>query len=309
VTESFQPKCLWPLGAEVAEGVVWRAAEAAVYFVDTNAQQLHRYGPDGAQTTWSAPQTPGFLGPRPDGRLICGLRDGLYDFDPQTGAFTRLARVDTGARGDRINDGLVDRTGRVWFGTVRDPGDEKWSIDDTGQVVGLARDPSKDTPGRLYSREASGEVRLRDTGYAVTNGPALSPDGRTLYHADSVARVIYAFAVGADGALSGKRTFATFGEGDFPDGMVVDAAGGLWVAIFNGWRLEHYDPDGTKLREIRFPCAHVTKPTFGGDDLRTLYVTTARVGLSAAALAAQPLAGGLFAVRVETPGLLQGEAP
>lgn len=309
MTDLFQPQCVWPLGAEVAEGVVWRAEEAAVYFVDANGQRLYRRGADGAQDSWPAPQTLGFLGLRPGGRLLCGMRDGLYDFDPKSGGFAQLAAVDLGGPGDRINDGLVAADGRVWFGTVRDPGDESWSIDENGKVVGLARDPAKDTPGRLYSRETTGEIRLRDAGYGVTNGPALSPDGRVLYHADSVGRVIYAFDVGGDGELSGRRVFATFAEGDFPDGMTIDAAGGLWVAIFNGWRLEHYDPRGVKLREVRFPCAHITKPVFGDADLRTLYVTTARVGLSASALADQPLAGGLFAVRVGAPGVPQTEAP
>lgn len=130
----------------------------------------------------------------------------------------------------------------------------------------------------------------------------MSPDGRTLYHTDTMARRTYAFDVDDAGALSGKRRFVDTPTG-YPDGMAVDAEGYVWIAVWDGWRIDRYDPAGRLERSIAFPCANVTKLAFGRDDLRTVYVTTARKGLTPEALAAQPLAGGLFTFKSPVPGL------
>src|SRR5262249_6505098 len=119
---------------------------------------------------------------------------------------------------------------------------------------------------------------------------------------------VFAFDVSTDGTLSNKRPFLQFPEGVYPDGMLVDVAANLWIALFNGWRLEHYSPGAERLGEVVLPCANVTKAAFGGSDLRTLYIATAWTGLSAQERIRQPLAGGLFAITVDTPGLPPVEA-
>jgi sugar lactone lactonase YvrE len=145
-----------------------------------------------------------------------------------------------------------------------------------------------------------------DDGYCITNGPATSPDGRTLYHTDTLKKLIYAFDVSAAGELSNRRVFAAIEDGaGHPDGTAVDADGCVWIALFGGWGVRRYSPGGQLLETVALPVANVTKIAFGGDDLRTAYATTARKGLSAAELAAQPRAGDLFAFRVDTPGLPQ----
>ena len=278
-------ECVWPLGAELGEGPVWVASESAVYFVDIKAPAIHRLEPEsGQRTTWPAPAQVGFLVPVTGGGFVCGLQGGLYRFDPRDGGFTRLCAVEADRPGNRINDGFVDPAGRLWFGTM----------DDAEAAVA----------GTLYRWSGGDAPDAIDAGYTITNGPAVSPDGRTLYHTDSAAKTVYAFDLTAEGALSGKRVFAQTTDAH-PDGMAVDAEGCLWVTLFGGWRIERYSPDGAVIGAVRFPCANITKLAFGGPDLRTAYATTAKLHLSAEARAAQPLAGGLFRFPVDTPGLPQ----
>jgi len=145
------------------------------------------------------------------------------------------------------------------------------------------------------------------SGYVVTNGPAESPDGHTLYHTDTLAGIIYAFDRARAGSLSNKRVFVRFSPDEgYPDGPIVDAEGCLWTGLFGGWGLRRYSPRGELLQTLRLPCSAVTKAAFAGDDLRTLYITTAHVGLTAEERERQPLAGGLFRVTVDVPGLPQG---
>ena len=278
------PACLWDVRATLGEGVLWDAAGDCVWFVDIKGRRVHRCAADGAgQRSWDAPSQVSFIFPVRGGGYLCGLEDGLYRFDPEAGVFTALLRVEAGLPGNRFNDGHVDAAGRLWFGSM---------------------DNAEAAPtGVLYRYD--GGLASVDRGYVITNGPAISPDGRTLYHTDTVEKRVYAFDLAADGSLHDKRVFVALAGGGHPDGMAVDADGCLWVATFGGWRIDRYAPDGEKIGEVRFPCANVTKLAFGGADLRTVFATTARKGLSDADLAAQPLAGGLFTFRVATPGLPQ----
>jgi sugar lactone lactonase YvrE len=285
---AIAPVCVWPVEATLGEGPVWHARESAVYFVDIKQCKLHRFVPaSGATQTWDAPAQPGFVVPYRDDRtggdaFLCGLQGGLYRFAAGTGQFELLTPVESDRRGNRLNDGYVDAQGRLWFG----------SMDDA----------ENDATGALYSVGDDGEIALRDSGYVITNGPAMSPDARTLYHNDTMNGVVYAFDVASDGTLHDKRRFAQIDGGGHPDGMAVDSHGFVWIAIFGGARIERYAPDGTLASQVRFPCSNVTKLAFGGDDLCTVYATTARKGLSDRQLRGEPLAGGIFAYRAPVPG-------
>lgn len=281
---STDVKCLWDVAAALGEGALWDAAQRQVWFVDIKGRQIHRCNEDGsARQSWVAPSQVGFIAPVDGGGMVCGLEDGLYRFAPLDGSFTPLAQVEADLPGNRFNDGYVDAAGRLWFGSM-----------DNGEHA-----PS----GALYRFD--GAARSMDAGYIITNGPAASPDARVLYHTDTLKRQIFAFDLTADGELQNKRLFVAHEGSGHPDGMAVDADGYLWVAVFGGWRIDRYDPQGRKVDEVRFPCANITKPAFGGPDLRTVFATTARKGLSADDLLAQPLAGGLFTFRAATPGLPQ----
>jgi D-xylonolactonase len=277
-------QCIWPLRARLGEGPCWVEREQALYFVDILGRSIHRWAwHHGVARSWDAPANPGFVFPASDGRLLCGLRGGLFLVDPLSGRFTPWIAVEADKPHHRLNDGHVDASGRLWFG----------SMHEDCRTLG----------GVLYSLEDGERICHRDLDYVIPNGPVVSPDGRTLYHTDSARRTVYAFDLARDGTLSHKRVFIRFAEPVSPDGMAIDQAGDIWIALYGGWRIERYSPDGMKRDEVRLPCAQITKPAFGGEDLQTLFVTSARDGLSPQECESQPLAGGLFAVRVATAGL------
>ncbi len=276
------PELVWDIQAELGEGPVWNAADRSVWFVDIKGRKLHRYGlADGAKQSWDAPDQIGFALPAEDGSFVCGVRGGLYRFEPDSGAFTLVAPVEADRPQNRLNDGFIAPDGALWFGSM-DDGEAK---------------PS----GALY-RYSGGVLERHDDGYVVTNGPALCPQGRTLYHNDTLTGRIYAFDH-QDGRLANKRLFATVTDG-YCDGPTVDADGVLHVGLFNGWGVARFHPSGRQLDTIRFPVMTVTKAAFGGDDMRTLYCTTAWLNNSDRRVE-QPTLGGLYSIRVDTPGLPQ----
>ncbi len=278
-----EPECMWALGAELGEGPLWRAPEDALWLVDIKKLQIHRFDlASGEKKSFDAPAQPGFLAPLPDGKLIVGLKTGLHTFDPANGSFTLRHVVEPDRPNNRLNDGAVDGTGHLWFG----------SMDDGERAE----------TGRLYRLDGQGP-QPKDDGYCITNGPAFSPDGKTLYHTDTLKKIIYAFDLRDDGTLSNKRIFAEIEDGaGYPDGPVVDSEGYLWSALFAGWAVRRYSPHGKLVASVKFPCANITKIAFGGPKLTTVYATTAGKGLHETARAAQPLAGGLFRFEVDVPG-------
>ncbi|HEX8445684.1 MAG TPA: SMP-30/gluconolactonase/LRE family protein [Sphingomonas sp.] len=285
MTDGMTAEPVWDVGAELGEGPVWVERDRALWFTDIKRRKLHRFDPaTGGQLSWDAPDMPGFCLPAADGGFVVGLSDGLHRFDPGTGAFAPLAEVEPHLPRNRLNDAVVDPAGRLWFGTM-----------DNGE---------SDASGALYRLHADGVPRVMGGQCTITNGPAVSPDGRILYHVDTLGRTIHAFDLDEAGRLSGQRVFATIDPADgHPDGVSMDADGHVWVGLYGGWSARRYAPDGTLVDSVRFPVANVTKVAFGGPDLCTAFATTARQGLDAEALAAQPLAGALFAFPVTTPGL------
>jgi sugar lactone lactonase YvrE len=278
------PECIWEVGAHLGEGALWHAATRSVYFVDIKGRRIHCCAADGSRRrSWDAPGQPGFVVPAAGGSLLCALEDGLYRFDQASGRFAPLRKVEDDLPGNRFNDGYVDAGGNLWFGSM-----------DDGQAQ---------PTGALYRLGRQGALSRADQGYVITNGPAISPDGKTLYHTDTPLRRVYAFDLRADGSLARKRVFLQLPEGSRPDGMAVDQEGHLWICLFGGARIERYTAAAQPAGAVHFPCTNITKLAFGGDDLRTVYVTTAWKGLSPSQRAEQPLAGGLFSFRADTPGL------
>lgn len=279
------PECLWDVGATLGEGACWDAPAGCVWFTDIKGRRIHRYDPvTGSRESWDAPGQPGFALPRTSGGLVVGMPHGLHHFDPETGSFTLLRTVEADRSGNRMNDGFADPQGRLWFGSM---------------------DDAEESPtGALYRWDGEDDPARLEDGIIITNGPAHSPDGTTLYHTDTLDRSTWAYRLAADGNIADKRLFARIEDGaGYPDGMAVDSEGCVWIALFAGWGIRRYAPDGTLLGKVPFPVANVTKLAFGGDDLRTVYATTAAKGLSDAERAAQPLAGGLFTFRSPVAGL------
>jgi xylono-1,5-lactonase len=279
------PEPVATVGAVLGEGPAWDAARGCLWFVDIKQPRLFRFDPGAHRLQhWSAPDQIGWALPARDGSLIAGVRGGLHRFQPDVGAFTPLLPVETALPGNRLNDATTDAQGAIWFG----------SMDDAEATE----------TGRIY-RYAGGVVV--DSGLdslCITNGPAFSPDDRLLYHTCTLGRRIYVSRRRDDGLPFDTRVFATIEDGaGYPDGPVVDSEGCIWTGLFAGGAARRYAPDGQLLQVVRFPVANVTKLAFGGSDLRTVYATTARKGLSEADLAAQPHAGDLFCFRSEVAGL------
>ncbi|MRW90500.1 SMP-30/gluconolactonase/LRE family protein [Duganella sp. FT80W] len=282
----YQPECIWPLGATLAEGPVWHPEDKALYFVDIKQRAIHRCAEDGGRRqSWTVPDEVGFALPMHGGDFVVGLPGRLERFSFETGALTPLHTLEAQLPGNRLNDGYIDRHGALWFGSM-----------DNAEVS-----PS----GALYRQTGEEAPLHKDGGYIITNGPCVSPDGRTFYHTDTLEKTIYAFDLDEQGGLSNKRVFVKIEGSGYPDGTAVDADGALWVGLFAGGRIERYAASGQLLDTVNMPCSNITKVTFGGEDLRTVFVTTARKGLSEEELSREPLAGGIFSFRVASPGQLQ----
>ena len=285
-------ECIWDAGALLGEGPVWDERRGFLCWVDIDAPAIHRCDPRGGERqTFPVPSEIGCLVPCEDGRWVAGFKDGLARVELPTGAGAGGARItpivnpEPDRPGNRFNDGKCDAAGRLWAGTM-------------DQAIAAPT-------GVLYRLDPDLSVHRMDEGYVVTNGQAFSPDGRTFYHNDSMAGLVYAFDCDpATGAISNKREFFKVPGGDgLPDGMTVDAAGDLWLAHWGGWRVSRVSPRGRVREVVRLPVEQVTSCAFGGADLDVLYITSARTGLSSEALAEQPLAGGLFSVRVDAAGI------
>ncbi len=284
---STLPQCIWPLAAELGEGPVWSARDEALYFVDIKGQNIHRWSESREPAIWHMPEPVGFVQPLLDKGWVAGFKSGLYRFEPehfQQGARPLLLAPEWDKPSNRLNDAFTDANGHLWFGSM-----------DDAEIA-----PS----GALYCVDRYGKAVVKDAGYVITNGPCMSPDGRIFYHTDTLTKTIYAFDVQANQHLTNKRPLIKIDRG-YPDGTAVDAAGCLWISLFAGGRVERYSPQGELLQTVKFPCANVTKIAFGGADLCTAYATTAWKGMTPGQREKQPLAGGLFSFRVDTPGLPQ----
>jgi sugar lactone lactonase YvrE len=273
------------LGAPLLEGPVWLPEDAALWFVCIKTKRISRFDPKaGTVRHWSAPAQVGFLAPLEGStRFIAGLQTGLALFDPTDGSFTPLVDPEPDLPTNRLNDATVDPEGRLWFGTM-----------DDGEAAAT---------GRFYRHDADGTVAVKGP-IAITNGPAVCPAGRTLYHVDTLGGEIHACEIAADGSLGPSRLFAKIDPADgYPDGPVVDSEGALWIGLYNGGAARRYAPDGTLLETVRFPVSAITKLAFGGPELKTVYATTAAKHLDDAGRRAEPHAGDLFAFEVDVPGL------
>jgi sugar lactone lactonase YvrE len=278
-------------GASNGECPTWSAAEGVLYWCDTFRNRLHRFDPrTGADTTWEMPATTGSFALGAGDRMLIALRTGIYRFDRRTAALESLAAPPFDPRRFFWNDGKTDPQGRFWVGPAYHP------LEGRG-------DGPKSAP--LHRVEPGGMQRASTAPVRISNGLAWSADGRTMYHADTMAQEIYAYDVlDADaGTLGERRVFARVEvERGGPDGAATDTDGCYWSAVYNGSKVVRFTPDGRVEREVSVPVPNVTMIGFGGAGLRTAYVTTASITLGAER-AEHPLAGALFAFEAPAPGV------
>jgi sugar lactone lactonase YvrE len=279
------PRLAWELETELGEGPVWVERDQALWFTDIKRLRIYRYDPaTGDQQSWLAPEQVGFVLPAESGGFIAGLQSGLHRFDPERRSFDLLVEVDPDRPSNRLNDGVTDPRGRLWFGTM-----------DNGE---------REKTGSFYCYSRGKLSRTNVTGISITNGPCVSPDGKTLYWVDTLGGIISACEIVGDGELGPSRLLAKIDPKDgHPDGPTIDSEGCIWISLYAGWEAWRYSPAGELLERVRFPVGNITKIAFGGPDLKTAYATTARQLLKPEQLQEQPLAGGLFEFRVKVPGV------
>ena len=279
------PRSVLAIRAGLGESPVWDGGTRALYWIDGRKPSINHFDPaTGDNRAVPTPEPVHAIALTRGQRLLCAFEASLGYFDCASGGVERLATLIEGIE-DNLNDGAVDRAGRFWVGSK-------------------ARDWV--TPvGALFRCDPDGSVHRRDEGFQLSNGMGWSPDNRTMYFIDSAPREIYAYDFDlASGGINNRRTLVRIAEEHgLPDGMAVDAEGFLWVAQWSGGRLVRYDPDGAIERVIPMPVQRPTSLAFGGPDLATLFITSGTMRMSEAELAAEPLAGHLFALETEVRGL------
>lgn len=277
----------------VGECPLWDHRDGSIFWIDVRGPSIHRRAADGRKSTWTLDGAVGSiaLARLPNGApglMVAGF-GGFCVFDPSNGKLTPVINPEPDRPDNRLNDGRVDRRGRMWAGSLQ---------------------PGTFAPrGRLWRLDPDYSAHMALDDLAIPNGIAFSPDNRLLYFTDSITgRIDVCDFDLDDGAISNRRTFATLATGrGLADGAAIDVDGCLWSAHFNGWCVTRYDPRGNIDRVINLPVRCVTSCAFGGAGLDTLYITTGAVHPSAAERAQQPLAGCLLAVRVATSGLAESE--
>lgn len=267
--------CIADVGAVLGEGPVWVEAEHALYWVDIPEKRIFRWSEENGCRAIDMPVNICSLVPREAGGFIGGGYDGFYRVDLATAEAEWLGDPEPDLDANRFNDGKTDREGRFWAGTM-----------DRHE---------REASGSLYRINTDFSWARIDEGYRVTNGPAFSLDGRTMYHTDSALQTVYAFDLDEVGRATNKRVLTRFGEGQgYPDGMTVDCEECLWIAFWDGWCVRRLTPTGQVIAELELPVQRPTSCLFGGADYDQLFITSARRGLDQAALSMQPSAGGLF---------------
>lgn len=273
---------------ELGEGPLWDEARQRFLVMDVQGRAVHAWAPGSAVSQrWDLPERIGWLIPRRDGDgLIAGLQSGFARLwlEPAL-RIERMGSPHPGRSGLRLNDAKADPWGRIWAGSMH--------CDDYSRA-----------DGQLARLDIDGGIEVVERGLHVCNGPAITADGRWLFHTDSYLGCIHRYRLDAHGRLSERTLWRQFdARRETPDGMCFDAEGCLWIAFWGGGCVRRFNVSGEALLRIELPASRTSSVAFGDSDYATLVVTSAREGLSAAALEAEPLAGATFALRPGVRGL------
>ncbi len=281
--------------AALAECPLWSVSEQKLYWVDISGRAINRFDPiTGKNERWPMPAEPGCIALAASGGLVAALRDGFYRFNPADARLEKIADAPYDTNNMRFNDGRCDAAGRFWAGAMYEP-----RTAPLASVVCLERGKIRNGWGP--------EEKL---GVKVSNGMAFTADGHHVFQSDTPNHVIYQFAFdAAEGTVSERREFARRPDnrndanyGGRPDGAAIDSAGNYWSAQYEGGCVLRYSIEGKITGIIHVPSKRVTMVAFGGADLRTLYITTAREGTTESELLTDSHAGGIFACELDVPG-------
>jgi L-arabinonolactonase len=270
----------------LGEGCLWEAESQVLWWLDiARPSRIHRLNPaSGAHRMWTSDLLLTAMARRGDGSFVLGAEDGVYTFDPVTGAISPFCTPVGEIEGNRFNDGACDSYGRFWLGSMQN------NIGPQGEDTGVNR-----STGILHRIDAQGRTEKMFEGIGVSNGPCWSPDDSVFYFSDSDAQTIYAFDFdAAEGQISNKRVLHHSPEYGYPDGATVDAQGFIWSARWDAACVLRIDPKGRIDRVVEIPAKRPTCVVFGGPKLDVIYVTSSCAHLDAGELAQRPLNGGVF---------------
>lgn len=270
--------------ARLGECPLWDAAHQCLYWVDIYNHRVHRFDPaTGTDRIFDVGDVVAPIALAGDHRLIMAQRDRIAYLDTQTGLVSTIRSIEADKPDNRFNDGKCDSRGRFWFGSRSET----------------------DGQASLYRYDPDGSLHVMETGLTISNGLGWSPDDTTFYLTDSPLQTIYAYDFDAEtGQIRDRRVFVDLThEAFFPDGLAVDADGGVWSAMWDGWCVIRFDPQGNEVMRVELPVQRPTCCVFGGEQLTDLYVTTASVGLSENEIQKSFYSGDLFCVSTNIRGL------
>jgi sugar lactone lactonase YvrE/DNA-binding IclR family transcriptional regulator len=276
---STEVRCVSQVRSLLGEGPMWSPRDNALYWVDIFTPSVHRYdAATGADSETPLGTMASLVVPKASGGLLVATPGGLMALDLSTRRLTPFCHPEAGRPNVRYNDGKCDRRGRLWVGSM-----------DMGAAANR---------GHLFCVEGNGSWRQVDTGFTVPNGMGWSPDNRSMYLTDTYRQTIYRYDFDlASGTVGNRQALITIPASDGkPDGLTVDDQGCLWVALWDAWQIARYSPDGQLMQRVRVPVPRPTSCCFGGDNLDTLFITSASLRLDEAQLASAPLSGSLFAL-------------
>lgn len=271
--------------ARLGEGPIWDSTQNLLYWVDVYNHRVHQFHPTtGKNSFFDVGDVVGAIATAGADRLIMALRDHLAFLNTQTGVVTPILEIESNLPNNRFNDGKCDSQGRFWFGSMS----------------------SLEKPhASLYRYDNDGSLHVMETGLTVSNGLGWSPDEKTFYLTDSPHKKIYAYDFNSiTGNISNRRICVDLiNESFYPDGLTIDSEGNIWSAMWDGWYVIRFNTKGEEILRIKLPVQLPTSCTFGGEDLQTLYITTASVGLSQAEIEKSFSSGDLFALQTDVTGL------
>jgi sugar lactone lactonase YvrE len=278
------PDLVFDVRAQLGEGPVWDDRRQRLLFVDIMRGHVHEFDPvTKTDRVVEVGEPVGSIALTARGDWLAAARSGFSRLDPETGRRTPVCAIEN-EPGMRMNDGHVDTRGRFWAGTMNMEG--------------------RSGCGALYRLDPDGTATRVLSDVSISNGIDWSPDDRLMYYADTPTGRVDCFDFDPDsGSIRNRRTFVTIPANlGWPDGLIVDTGGHVWVALWEGGAVQRYAPDGRLEQTITFPVTLTTKAVFGGPDLRDLYVTTAWIDLDDDGRAEQPHAGGVFRLRPGASG-------
>lgn len=284
--KSIEATTVLETGNTLGEGPLWHSIHQMLYWVDIEEKVIHGHEPHtGRHRHWPMSKKVSTIAPASNGNFVLGLQGEIAEFDAATGKASTLVQLESDLPENRCNDGKCDPAGRFWVGTMHTD--------------------TKPGAGSLYCVDRDLRVHKVLSGLTIANGMGWSRDGKHMYFIDSAEYCVKQFTFHTPGVgLTDEKIILDFKNKDEqPDGMCVDAEGMLWIGFWGGSRVGRYDPaTGHHLADVRVPAPHVTSCTFGGKELDTMYITTARQGLTAEELKEYPLSGSLFSCMPDTNG-------